>query len=80
MKYKLDPEVALEFSTLAAQTEAVPAPKRGDWKALPDRGNAIHALWASASPSYPDVVVKSFFTQSNDGAKIELRWYEKERL
>jgi acetyl esterase/lipase len=23
------------------------------------------------------VVVKSFFTQSNDGAKIELRWYEK---
>jgi acetyl esterase/lipase len=77
MKYKLDSEVASALSALAAQTGAVPVPKRGDWKALRDRGNAMHALWAAASPSYPNVGMKSFYTESNDGTKIELRWYEK---
>lgn len=77
MKYQMDSEVASALSVLAAQMGAAPAPKRGDWKALRDRGNAMHALWASASPPYPDVETKSFFTQVNDGAKIELRWYEK---
>ena len=77
MKYKLDSEVASALSALAAQTGAVPVPKRGDWKALRDRGNAMHALWAAASPSYPNVEMKSFYTESNDGTKIELRWYEK---
>ena len=37
----------------------------------------MHALWAAAAPSYPCVEIKPFFTQSIDGAQIELRWYEK---
>ena len=68
MKYKLDSEIAAALTSLAAQADAVPVPERGDWKALRDRGNAAHALWAAASPSYPNVETKSFFTESVDGA------------
>jgi acetyl esterase/lipase len=77
MKYKLDSEIAAALTALAAQMGAVPVPERGDWKALRDRGNAAHALWAAASPTYANVETKSFFTESVDGAEIELRWYQK---
>ena len=39
MKYKLDSEIAAALTTLAAQAGAVPAPERGDWKALRDQGH-----------------------------------------
>ena len=77
MTYKLDSEVEVALSALLAQMGTVSVPKRGDWKALRDRGNAMHASWAAAAPPYPSVETKSFFTQSIDGAKIEIRWYEK---
>ena len=78
MTYKLDSEVEVALSALLAQMGTVSVPKRGDWKALRDRGNAMHAVWAATAPPYPSVETKSFFTQSIDGAKIEIRWYEKE--
>lgn len=77
MTYRMDSEVAVALSALVAQMGGAPVPKRGDWKALRDRGNAMHAVWAAAAPPYPGVEIKSYFTQSIDGAKIEIRWYEK---
>ena len=77
MAYQMDSEVASALSALAALMGTDPTPKRGDWKTLRDRGNAMHALWASGSPPYASVKTKSFFTQASDGAKIQLRWYEK---
>lgn len=77
--YKLDAEVAAIFEVIAKQGNAVPRPERGDWKALRDNGNAGWKIWASEAPNCPDVKTKTFFTKTQDGALIELRWYSKDK-
>jgi acetyl esterase/lipase len=54
--------------------------ERGDWKGVRSSGNAGWKKWAEAAPHYPDVHRQAFFTQTQDGASIELRWYVKESL
>jgi len=51
---------------------------RGDWKTLRDNGNANQKYLATLVPPAPDVRSTSFFTTTDDGASIELRWYTKD--
>lgn len=74
MSYVLDPELADALSVLSPPAEP---PARGDWKAVRAAGNAGWAVWSAAAPTYPDVHATSFFTETTDGAKIELRWFAK---
>jgi acetyl esterase/lipase len=63
---------------IAKQNNAPAKPAKGDWKTLRDNGNAGWRAWANAAPAYPDVNKKTFFTKTQDGDSIELRWYTKE--
>jgi acetyl esterase/lipase len=75
---KLDKEVAEALAEMAKQSGVIPKPERGDWKTLRDNGNAGWKIWANAAPRFSDVKKRTFYTRTNDGASIELRWYSKE--
>lgn len=76
MTYVLDLELAAALAALPSPVSPVPA--RGDWQALRASANAAWAAWSAAAPSYPDVHTRSFFIETGDDAKIELRWFFKE--
>ncbi|HWD88345.1 MAG TPA: alpha/beta hydrolase [Mucilaginibacter sp.] len=76
--FAFDPEVGAAIAALVAKSPSPQIPERGDWKSVRETGNAGWRLWANAAPDYPDVRKKSFFTNTQDGASIELRWYTKE--
>ncbi|SDP68613.1 alpha/beta hydrolase [Phyllobacterium sp. OV277] len=76
MPYALDPELAAALAVLPSPTS--PPPARGDWQAIRAIGNAGWAAWSAAAPTYPDVHTTSFFAETADGAKIELRWFVRE--
>ena len=74
MAHYLDPDVA---TALAALGETGSPPARGDWRALRVRGNAGQAYFASTTPKFSGVDIATHFTESTDGAPIELRWYTR---
>jgi acetyl esterase/lipase len=74
----MDPETATILAELEQRFADVPIPERGDWKTLRDNGNANQKYLATLVPSAPDVRSTSFFTTTEDGASIELRWYTKD--
>lgn len=75
--YHFDPEIEVAITELVKNDDTTPRPARGDWKALRETGNAMHAYWASQAPSYPDVHTTDFTAMAPDGASIDLRWYTK---
>ncbi|HXS35888.1 MAG TPA: alpha/beta hydrolase [Flavipsychrobacter sp.] len=77
VSFSFDPEIAMVINELAKLGPA-PVFERGDWKSVRDSGNAGWKKWADAAPDYNDVKKHTFFTKTQDGALIELRWYTKE--
>jgi acetyl esterase/lipase len=75
--YTLDPEIAAAFAAIAQQGAPPPTAAKGDWKTARRNGNAVWEKWAGQAPSYPDVETTSFFTNLQDDAQMELRWYTK---
>jgi len=78
MAYLMDPETAAVLVEFERRFGDVPVPARGDWKTLRDNGNANQEFLATLVPAAPDVASTSFFTTTDDGASIELRWYTKD--
>jgi acetyl esterase/lipase len=76
--FVFEPEVSSAIATLLISGPPPKTPERGDWKSVRDTGNAGWKIWADAAPSYPDVQKKSFYTTTQDGASIELRWYTRD--
>ena len=76
--YEVDPEVAAALAVMAAQSGAVPAPARGDWQALRERGSTGLAYMATLVPPASVVQTSTFATTALDGAAIELQWYTKQ--
>jgi acetyl esterase/lipase len=76
--FAFDPEIKAALVVLLAMGPPPKAPQRGDWKAVRDNGNAGWKIWANAAPNYPDVQKNTFFTKTQDGVSMELRWYTKE--
>ncbi|MBI1218621.1 MAG: alpha/beta hydrolase fold domain-containing protein [Rhodobacteraceae bacterium] len=76
MPYALDPELAAALA--AFPRPAAPPPARGDWQAVRTAGNVGWAVWSAAARSYPEVSTTTFFAETADGGRIELRWFIKE--
>ena len=75
MSYQLDPELVPVMRTLAAQAAGLPPIRRGDWKALRERGNAGQAALAALVPPVTGVHATNYTATTTDGAAIGLRWY-----
>jgi acetyl esterase/lipase len=78
VRHELDPEVAAALS-LVRTGAAAPArvPARGDWRTLRETGNAGQAYMAAITPASQGVTCTSYQAQAPDGARIELRWYQR---
>jgi acetyl esterase/lipase len=77
MAYTLDSELVPVMAALAGQAAGVPAPARGDWKALRESGNAGLAYLATLVPPATGVRTTTYSATAQDGAPLELRWYAK---
>jgi acetyl esterase/lipase len=75
MAYELDPELAPVITALAEQAAGGPAPARGDWQALRQRGNAGLTYMATLVPPVTGVETTTYHATADDGARLELRWY-----
>ena len=75
--YELDSELVPVMAGLRERAANSQAPARGDWRAVRQTANAGQAYMATLTPSSSGVKTTTFFTTASDGAKIELRWYQK---
>jgi hypothetical protein len=78
VRHELDPEVAAALNlvrTGAADPARVPA--RGDWRTLREIGNAGQAYMSAITPASQGVTRTGYWAQAPDGARIELRWYQR---
>jgi acetyl esterase/lipase len=75
MTYALDPELVTVMDALAERSRGTPRPRRGDWKALRDIGNAGQAYMATLVPPSSGVHTSNFIATAADGVSLELRWY-----
>jgi acetyl esterase/lipase len=78
MRHELDPEVAAALSLVRAGAGG-PAlvPERGDWRTLRENGNAGQAYMSAITPASRGVTRTSYCATAPDGARIELRWYQR---
>jgi acetyl esterase/lipase len=78
VRHELDPEVAAALS-LVRLGAAGPArvAGRGDWRTLRETGNAGQAYMSAITPASQGVTRTSYLAQAQDGARIELRWYQR---
>jgi acetyl esterase/lipase len=78
MSYACDPEVASVLDALEELAGPPPAVERGDWARLREVMNeSLTWLSRQAGRSSPDVGSTAFSTTADDGAAIDLRWYER---
>jgi len=78
MAYTCDPEVASVLDALEELAGPLPAIERGDWAGLRETMNgSLTWLARQAGRSSPDVGWTAFSTSADDGATIDLRWYER---
>ena len=70
VSYQLDPELA---DILAALGPGRSAPARGDWKALRAAAEQGQADLAGLVPASEGVRTRRYFTDTSDGAALELR-------
>jgi acetyl esterase/lipase len=75
MTYALDPELVTVMEALAQRSRNTPRPRRGDWQALRDIGNAGQKYLATLVPSSSGVHNSTYVATAADGASLELRWY-----
>ena len=75
MTYALDPELVTVMEALAQRSRNTPRPRRGDWQALRDIGNAGQAYLATLVPPSSGVHNSTYVATAADGASLELRWY-----
>jgi acetyl esterase/lipase len=73
---RLDPEVAAALQRLAAVGPA-PAVARGDWRTLRANGDKGQLAMAALTPPVTGVTRTSFEVRTGDGARLELRWYQR---
>jgi acetyl esterase/lipase len=71
-----DPEVAAALQRLAAAGPA-PAVARGDWRTLRANGDQGQLAMAALTPPVTGVTRTSFEARTGDGARLELRWYQR---
>ena len=75
MTYTLDPELVTVMRALAERSRENSRPRRGDWQALREVGNAGQAYMATLVPPSSGVHTVTFVATAADGASLELRWY-----
>ena len=62
-------------AALAQRAGDASRPRRGDWQALREAGNAAQAYLATLVPPSSGVRIRTFVATAADGAALELRWY-----
>lgn len=72
MRYELDPELVTVMAELGS-----PTLDRDDWQMLRRNGEIGQAYMANLVPPSSGIRITSYETETDDGARIELRWYRK---